>query len=71
MTHAAVMPFRLVLPKDNELRLNLYVELREMTKSNRSVALPILNVEAEANLTGGIPRVGDTSMVHRYGRGAI
>eukprot|EP00965_Chrysotila_dentata_P075455 2491644-Pleurochrysis_carterae.AAC.1 len=34
MTTAAVMPFRLVLPKEDDFRLNLHVESREMTKSN-------------------------------------
>eukprot|EP00965_Chrysotila_dentata_P048573 1611189-Pleurochrysis_carterae.AAC.1 len=38
MTNAAMMPFRFVLPKDNALGLNLHVERRGMTKSNRSVA---------------------------------
>eukprot|EP00965_Chrysotila_dentata_P174332 5755207-Pleurochrysis_carterae.AAC.1 len=42
------MPFRLVLLKDDDFRLNLYVERREMMKSNRSVAQRILNVEVEA-----------------------
>ena len=62
MTNAAMMPFRLVLPKDDDFRLNLHVERREMTKSNRSVAQRILDVEVEANLTGGT-----TCWRHQYG----
>eukprot|EP00965_Chrysotila_dentata_P113999 3769796-Pleurochrysis_carterae.AAC.1 len=31
ITDAAMMPFRLVLSKDNDFRLNLHVERREMT----------------------------------------
>eukprot|EP00965_Chrysotila_dentata_P060205 1996193-Pleurochrysis_carterae.AAC.1 len=34
MTNDTMMPFRLVLPKDDNFRLNLRVERREMTKSN-------------------------------------
>eukprot|EP00965_Chrysotila_dentata_P133605 4418537-Pleurochrysis_carterae.AAC.1 len=34
MTNAAMMPFRLILPKGDDFRLNLRVERREMTKSN-------------------------------------
>ena len=49
MTNAAMMPFRLVLPKDDDFRLNLHVERREITKSNRSVAQRVLNVEVEAD----------------------
>eukprot|EP00965_Chrysotila_dentata_P038240 1270486-Pleurochrysis_carterae.AAC.1 len=44
-----MMPFRLVLPKDEDFRLNLYVERREITKSNRSVAQRVLNIEVEAD----------------------
>eukprot|EP00965_Chrysotila_dentata_P031403 1046783-Pleurochrysis_carterae.AAC.1 len=54
------MPFRLVLPKDDDLRLNLHVEHQEMTKSNKSVAQCILNVEVEAH------RQGTTCRGHRY-----
>eukprot|EP00965_Chrysotila_dentata_P120031 3970314-Pleurochrysis_carterae.AAC.1 len=43
------MPFRLVLPKDDDFRLNLHVECREITKNNRSVAQGVLNVEVEAD----------------------
>eukprot|EP00965_Chrysotila_dentata_P115837 3828933-Pleurochrysis_carterae.AAC.1 len=50
MATAAMMPFRLmVLPKDDDFRLNLYVERREMTKSHSSVAQRVLNVEVEAD----------------------
>eukprot|EP00965_Chrysotila_dentata_P110054 3636486-Pleurochrysis_carterae.AAC.1 len=49
MTNAAMMPFRLVLPKGDDFRLNLHVERREMTKSNRSVAQRVLNVKVEAD----------------------
>eukprot|EP00965_Chrysotila_dentata_P032620 1087000-Pleurochrysis_carterae.AAC.1 len=45
MTKAAMMPFKLVLPKDDDFRLNLHVKRREMIKSNRSVAQRVLNVE--------------------------
>eukprot|EP00965_Chrysotila_dentata_P074792 2471248-Pleurochrysis_carterae.AAC.1 len=34
LTNAAMMSFRLVLPKEDDFRLNLHVERREMTKSN-------------------------------------
>eukprot|EP00965_Chrysotila_dentata_P099655 3294016-Pleurochrysis_carterae.AAC.5 len=73
MTITAIMPFRLVLSKDNNFRLNLHVERRKMTKRNRSVAQRVLNVkvEADALMSPKISRVGDTSiMVHRYDRGA-
>eukprot|EP00965_Chrysotila_dentata_P109492 3618337-Pleurochrysis_carterae.AAC.1 len=43
------MPFRLILPKDDDIRLNLNVERREMTKSNRTVAQRVLNVKVEAD----------------------
>eukprot|EP00965_Chrysotila_dentata_P185891 6137042-Pleurochrysis_carterae.AAC.1 len=49
MTTAAMLPFTLVLPKDDDVRLNLYVERREMAESNRSVAQRVPNVEVEAN----------------------
>eukprot|EP00965_Chrysotila_dentata_P017521 582134-Pleurochrysis_carterae.AAC.3 len=35
---AAMVSFRLVLPKVDDCRLNLHVERQEMTKRNRSVA---------------------------------
>eukprot|EP00965_Chrysotila_dentata_P043599 1449581-Pleurochrysis_carterae.AAC.1 len=44
-----MMPFRLDLPKDDDFRLNLHVERREMTRSIRSVAQRVLNVEIEAD----------------------
>eukprot|EP00965_Chrysotila_dentata_P160443 5297582-Pleurochrysis_carterae.AAC.1 len=47
--NAAMMPFRLVLPKDDDFRLYLHVERREMMKSNRSVAQHVLNVEVEGD----------------------
>eukprot|EP00965_Chrysotila_dentata_P173838 5738817-Pleurochrysis_carterae.AAC.1 len=49
MTNAAVMPFRLVLPKNDDFRLNFHVERRKMTESNKSVAQRVLNVEGEAD----------------------
>eukprot|EP00965_Chrysotila_dentata_P048494 1608679-Pleurochrysis_carterae.AAC.2 len=50
MTTAAMMPFRLLLPKDDDFRLFFHVERREtLTKSNRSVAQRVLNVEVEAD----------------------
>eukprot|EP00965_Chrysotila_dentata_P134807 4458751-Pleurochrysis_carterae.AAC.1 len=45
MTNAAMIPSKLVFPEDDDFRLNLHVERREMTKSNRSVAQRVLNVE--------------------------
>eukprot|EP00965_Chrysotila_dentata_P179632 5931605-Pleurochrysis_carterae.AAC.1 len=44
-----MMPFRLVLPNDDNFRLNFHVERREMTNCNRSVAQRVLNVEVEAD----------------------
>eukprot|EP00965_Chrysotila_dentata_P116693 3857757-Pleurochrysis_carterae.AAC.1 len=44
-----MMPFKLVLPKDDDFRLNLHVEYREMTMSNRSVAQRVLNNEVDAD----------------------
>ena len=49
LKNAAMMSFWLVLPKDDDFRLNLHVERRKMTKSNRSVAQRVLNVEVEAD----------------------
>eukprot|EP00965_Chrysotila_dentata_P256382 6212519-Pleurochrysis_carterae.AAC.1 len=49
ITNAAMVPFRLVLPKNDDFRLNLHVERREMAKSNRFVAQRVLNVEVEAD----------------------
>eukprot|EP00965_Chrysotila_dentata_P185205 6114127-Pleurochrysis_carterae.AAC.1 len=53
MTIAAMMPFRLFLPKNDDFQLNLQVERREITKSNRSVAQRVLiaKVEADRHLT--------------------
>eukprot|EP00965_Chrysotila_dentata_P230164 6197612-Pleurochrysis_carterae.AAC.5 len=69
-----MMPFRPVLPKDDaDFRLNLCVERREMTKSNRSFAQRVLNAEVEADrhrrLNGGITCGRRHSTGHRYGRG--
>eukprot|EP00965_Chrysotila_dentata_P199297 6179293-Pleurochrysis_carterae.AAC.6 len=70
VTNAAMMPFRLVLPKDDKLRLNLHFERREMTKGNRSDAQHVvLTVEVEADISPEVPRVGLTNAVHCYGRG--
>eukprot|EP00965_Chrysotila_dentata_P106359 3513160-Pleurochrysis_carterae.AAC.1 len=44
-----MMPFRLVSPKDEDFRLNLHIKRQEMTRSNRSVAQRVLNVEVEAD----------------------
>eukprot|EP00965_Chrysotila_dentata_P070163 2317275-Pleurochrysis_carterae.AAC.1 len=44
-----MMPFRLDLPKDDDFRLSLHVERREITKRNRSVAQRVLNVKVEAD----------------------
>eukprot|EP00965_Chrysotila_dentata_P087911 2902604-Pleurochrysis_carterae.AAC.1 len=49
MTTPALMPFRLVLPKNGNFRLNLHFGRREIAKSNKSVAQRILNVEVEAD----------------------
>eukprot|EP00965_Chrysotila_dentata_P063440 2102887-Pleurochrysis_carterae.AAC.1 len=49
MTNAAMIPFRLVLPKDDDFRLNLHVKRREMTKSNRSIVQRDLNAEVETD----------------------
>eukprot|EP00965_Chrysotila_dentata_P136688 4520372-Pleurochrysis_carterae.AAC.5 len=51
MAIAAMMHFRLVLPKDDDFRLNLHVEWQEMliAKSNMSVVQRVLNAEVEAN----------------------
>eukprot|EP00965_Chrysotila_dentata_P095474 3155398-Pleurochrysis_carterae.AAC.1 len=40
---------KLVLPKDDDVRPNLHVERRGITKSNRSVAQRVPNVEVEAD----------------------
>eukprot|EP00965_Chrysotila_dentata_P097121 3210107-Pleurochrysis_carterae.AAC.1 len=49
MTNAVMMPLRLVLPKDDDFRLNLHVERLEITKSNRCVVQRVLNVEVSAD----------------------
>eukprot|EP00965_Chrysotila_dentata_P088946 2936239-Pleurochrysis_carterae.AAC.2 len=70
MTNAAMMPFKLVLPKDDDFRLNLHVEHREMTKSNRSVAQRVLKVEVEADLHRRY-HVWETPVRHTATAGAL
>eukprot|EP00965_Chrysotila_dentata_P161222 5324259-Pleurochrysis_carterae.AAC.1 len=65
-----MMAFKLVLPKDKYFRLNLQVERGEMTKSNRSVVERVFNVKVDGRFSPELPRVGDTSTVHRYDRSA-
>ena len=49
LKNAAMMSFWLVLPKDDDFRLNLHVERRGITSSNRSVAQRVLNADVEAD----------------------
>eukprot|EP00965_Chrysotila_dentata_P217972 6190333-Pleurochrysis_carterae.AAC.1 len=65
MANAAMMPFKLVLLKNDDFSFNLHVKRQEMTECSRSVAQRIFDVKVEAE----VPHVGDTRTVHRCGRG--
>eukprot|EP00965_Chrysotila_dentata_P259330 6213526-Pleurochrysis_carterae.AAC.1 len=69
-TNSAMIPFRLLLPKEDKLQLNLYVECRDMTKatgSSRSAfSMSMLRPVVTRDTTCGRRQY----TVHRHSRGA-